>query len=400
MMIETYPLTWLDSLILQTLNPRKTDVTALTDKELEIISENVLKESYKIQSRIKNEIFSLAKKRQIRLLVRKYHSNLIFLLEAMIENQKSKEFENTGLSKIFELVVSTMDELLSFVETRFLNYLGLDERVPITYLIVHRKEMNVKLNRLRMITVNKEADKAKIKIITDALSESKELKLKTKATFRQIFYERQLLKVLIKTDYLKEATEIFSPLDEILIEMNFNNRKYINFLIEYFSNNLSLFESDCDKLGLLQLYYKDFNQIYCSGKISYDPRKQNITNVLENWFKHEIGYLEKKVEIWRDKLVSNISNEEIKDNVLESKVECDLSADQLALILRAADESRIIKARSMNLVFQTIVPYLSTAFKKNLSYQSVRSKSYNAEDRDKDIAVQTLEKIIKKINSY
>jgi hypothetical protein len=72
----------------------------------------------------------------------------------------------------------------------------------------------------------------------------------------------------------------------------------------------------------------------------------------------------------------------------------------MGLILRATDESRILKARSMSHIFKTIVPHLSTPFKKDLSYQSVRSKSYNAEERDKEIAIQTLEKIIKKIRTY
>lgn len=399
-MIETYPLTWLDSLILNTLNPNRTDVKTLSESELEIISEHVLMESNKIQLRIKNEIFSLDKKRQIRLLVRKYHSNLIFLLEAVIENQKNKVFENSSLVQFFEFVISILDELLSFVESRFLNYLGLDERVPITYLFVHKKEINTKVRKLQNLEIANESDIIKIKILAECLSQNKESKLYSKVTFRQIFYERQLLKVLIKLDYLRESSKIFTPLDEVLIEMNFNNRSYIRFLIEYFSNNLNLVEAKKDKLALLQLYYKDFNQICCNRRVSHDPLHQNISNILENWFKHEIGYYEKNLEQVADVVAPNNSNESIKDNFLKSKIECDLSADQMALILRAADESRIIKARSMSLVFQRIVPYLSTAFKKNLSYQSVRSKSYNAEDKDKETAIAGLEKIIKKIRTY
>lgn len=399
-MIETYPLTWLDSLILNTLNPNRTDVKTLSESELEIISEHVLKESNKIQLRIKNEIFSLDKKRQIRLLVRKYHSNLIFLLEAVIENQKNEVFENSSLMQLFEFVISILDELLSFVESRFLNYLGLDERVPITYLFVHTKEINTKVRKLQNLEIANESDIIKIKILAECLTQNKESKLYSKVTFRQIFYERQLLKVLMKLDYLRESSKIFTPLDEVLIEMNFNNRSYIRFLIEYFSNNLNLVEAKKDKLALLQLYYKDFNQICCNRRVSHDPLHQNISNILENWFKHEIGYYEKNLEQVADVVTPNNSNESIKDNFLESKIECDLSADQMALILRAADESRIIKARSMSLVFQRIVPYLSTAFKKNLSYQSVRSKSYNAEDKDKETAIAGLEKIIKKIRTY
>ena len=54
----------------------------------------------------------------------------------------------------------------------------------------------------------------------------------------------------------------------------------------------------------------------------------------------------------------------------------------------------------MSLIFKTIVPYLSTPFKRNLSYQSVRSKSYNPEEKDKEFVIKTLEKIIKHIKDY
>jgi hypothetical protein len=79
---------------------------------------------------------------------------------------------------------------------------------------------------------------------------------------------------------------------------------------------------------------------------------------------------------------------------------CALSTDQTALILRAAAELGILKARSLNEMFKTIVPHLSTPFKENLSYDSMRSKSYVAEERDKEKAIEALEKIIDWINEY
>ncbi len=79
---------------------------------------------------------------------------------------------------------------------------------------------------------------------------------------------------------------------------------------------------------------------------------------------------------------------------------CTLSTDQTGLILRAADELRILTAKSMSEVFKTIVPHLSTRYKKDLSYDGMRSKSYAAEESDKKIAIKTLQRIIKKIEEY
>jgi len=74
--------------------------------------------------------------------------------------------------------------------------------------------------------------------------------------------------------------------------------------------------------------------------------------------------------------------------------------DQTGLIIRAADELRILVAKSMSQVFKTIVPHLSTPYKEDLSYDGMRSKSFVAEERDKQKAIEALQRIIKKIEEY
>jgi hypothetical protein len=395
-MNNKYPLEWLDSLVLQHFNPRKADMKILSETDLRLISETVLKESNRIQVRIKNEIFALRKKRQIRLQVRKYHSTLIFLLDKIVEHHKSKEFKIPCLSKIAELIIRILDELLSFIENRFSIYLSLDERVPITYLAVSRNELQFKLKKLKLIKLNSDEDKITLAIVVNELSNVSNTKSNYKVTFRQIIYERTLLKNLEQMDNLEESVTIFSDLDVILIGMNFNSSDYIHVLIDRFLNQLNKIDNPTIKLSVVSLYFKECNQLNSNGKIIFDASQQNIKTVLDNWFKHEIAYLERQIELTAATNLKVITNNEEP----QAKLQCDLSADQIGLILRAADEARIVKSRSMSLVFQTIVPYLSTAFKNELSYQSVRSKSYNAEENDKNVAIKTLEKIIKKIESY
>jgi len=395
-MNNKYPLEWLDSLILQSFNPQKTDIKILSGTDLTHISETVLKESQRVQVRIKNEIFALTKKRQIRLLVRKYHSTLIFLLDTLVENHKSKDFRMPGLSQIAELIIKVLDELLSFLENRFSMYLSLDERVPVTYLIVSRNELNFKLKKLKTMELNNVEDKISIGIVVEELSNGRRLKSPDKATFRQILYQKELLENLTLIDNLEKSTAFFSSLDEILIGMNFNSQDYIHFLISRISRKVATLLSVQEKLVALSFYLKEYNQLNCNVKITLDARYESIKTILDSWFRYEIAYLETQIELKAD---SNFKVNN-KNEKPENKLQCDLSADQIGLILRAADEARVVKSRSMSLVFQTIVPYLSTAFKTELSYQSVRSKSYNPEQSDKNVAIRTLEKMIKKIESY
>lgn len=79
------------------------------------------------------------------------------------------------------------------------------------------------------------------------------------------------------------------------------------------------------------------------------------------------------------------------------KIICDLSIDQMGIILKAADDIKLIVSRSLSQVFRSIVPYLSTTNKAELSWDSMRSNSYHPEERDKDAAIAALEKLIRKI---
>lgn len=399
-MIKTHPLEWLDSLILQIFDPKNATGSLISESALSLTSENIAKESQKIQIQLKNEVFSLRKKRQIRLLVRKYHSTLIFLLDNVIENRKNEVFNTPKLSNSIDSIIGSLDELLSFVETRFSNYLSLDERVPITYLMVSRKELEVKLDKLKRKKMDKELNQNILKIVIAILYNLIKSDKGYKITYRQILYQKELFKNMDDFDDAGEKLNLYTSFDELLVRLNFNAQDYINCVINRIVSNLDTQTSLSDRMSKLLFIFKEFRQLYSNERIMFEPRQQNIKSVLHNWFKHEIAYLEREIEVNPSLRIGGQPKQIEAGVTLENKIECILSTDQMGLILRATDESRILKARSMSQIFKTIVPYLSTPFKKDLSYQSVRSKSYNAEERDKEIAIQTLEKIIKKIKSY
>ena len=83
-----------------------------------------------------------------------------------------------------------------------------------------------------------------------------------------------------------------------------------------------------------------------------------------------------------------------------SKILCKLSADQIGIILKAADDTKTVLASSMSVVFRSVVPYLSTDKNKNLSWDSMRKSTYHIEQSDKEVAIATLEKLILKIKGY
>lgn len=400
-MPQTYPLQWLDSLISITLNPKKNRICSITADKLSIISEQILEETLHIQTQLNNQVFVFRKECEIRLLVQKYHSALIVLLDSVIDNRNNEVFKNPELSEVMNTLVSCLDELLSFIETRFSNYLSFDERVPATYLLVTKMELKIRLDNLKEKLIKDVDDKTITDIVLGSLYTFVNSKKNYPITYREVLYQKELIKELELLKVSQRQANTFTALEELLIYMNFNSKEYINYFRESIAKRMNLFQNEADKMDRLLFLFKEFSQMHSNENIGYNLNDKNLKTVLCNWFIQEITYLEKKIHKLVDPLIDSGKRSNLpKENNKENKITCLLSADQIGLILRAFDESRILNAKSMSAVFKMIVPHLSTPYKSDLSYHSVRSKSYNAEDKDKAIAIETLEKIIKKIKSY
>jgi len=86
-------------------------------------------------------------------------------------------------------------------------------------------------------------------------------------------------------------------------------------------------------------------------------------------------------------------------NVL-ANIFCKLSVDQIGIILKAADDTKLIIASSLSLIFRLLVPFLSTERSRRISWNSMRKSTYHMEQHDKDVAIEALEKLIARIRGY
>ena len=398
-MVQHYPLEWLDSLISITLNPTKMYIRDLTKDDIQGLSEKAVIESVHIQSELKNQVFALHKESQIRLLVQKYHSAFIILLDTLNDYQKNLNFNRDDYGNITSTLISCLDELLFFIETRFGNYLTLEERIPPTYLTVSRNELKLKLDRIQKKLIADVADPSFTAIVLDNLYRFIHSKKTESITLREVLYRKELIQKLELLGKGQNHTSIYNALNELLVYMNFNSRGYINYFTKTIAEKINALQTKGERIDSLHFHYKEFSQMQSHQNMILYPQHQDIKVILGNWFRQEILYLEKTMHL-PDKSIREIKKSGNTPVIIDDKVRVNLSADQIALLLRAADESRLLEAKSMSQVFKKIVPYLSTPSKETLSYDSVRSKSYTGETKDKDIVILALEKIISKIQGY
>ncbi|HBN04514.1 MAG TPA: hypothetical protein DD434_01815 [Bacteroidales bacterium] len=394
---EGYILEWLDTLISVTLNPVKTDVTLLHLEEIAMHRNRIEDEKNKLMTSIKSLIFRIDDESKIKTTVKLYYSNLIVLFDQAMKNQIQNS-KYPHLKEISEDVIDFTNEILSLIEDRFGNYLDNRKRLPNAYLEPVRKELLTRINvieqQLNNYPASKPAAGTTIQVLKIFLNCPPD---EHSFTFQEIEYVKELCLEMERLQH-SEDRKIFSRLDELLIYMNFNSRRYLDNLTQRLTSEISSCEKRADKMERLLFYFKSFKQLPRKTEVIFNPKQPDLKKSVINWFRQEISYLEKKR--YFSVRATNLRTQNILSEKPKQKVTCALSTDQTGLIIRAADELRILIAKSMSEVFKTIVPHLSTPYKKDLSYDGMRSKSYVAEERDKQIAIKTLQRIIKKIEEY
>ncbi len=394
---EGYVLEWLDTLISVTLNPEKTDVTLLQSEDITLHRNSIDDEKNKLITSIKNLVFKIDDESKIKTTVKLYYSSLIVLLNQAMKNQIQNSVY-PQLKEISEEVIDCTNEILFLIEDRFGNYLDNRKRLPIAYLNPVREELLTRINLIEQQLNNYPAFKPAADITIQVLKNFLNCPPDEHSfTFQEIEYVKELCSEMERLEY-SESSGFFSRFDDLLIYMNFNCRKYLDNLTQRLTNEISSCEKRVDKMERLLFYFKSFKQLPKKTEVIFNPKQPDLKKSLSNWFQEEITYLEKKSDFSTGP--TNLKSQNVQEEKLKQKVTCTLSTDQTGLIIRAADELRILLAKSMSEVFKTIVPHLSTPYKKDLSFDGMRSKSYVAEERDKQIAIKTLQRIIKKIEEY
>ncbi|OJV15394.1 MAG: hypothetical protein BGO21_30835 [Dyadobacter sp. 50-39] len=399
MLEKNYTLEWLDFIINVTLNEGKTDVSTLTAKQLETIVAKAQEEKDRHISFLKHQSFHLDSRRKIQLLIRQYHASLVMLLDQAYENTSRAESNLSILHDALVSISSSLDELLGFVENRFHEYLSLDERVPAAYLAQVKREMLDRLELLRQELFVRVDNRA----LTDMVSQSLHYFIydseKRPISFREVFYKKDLLAGLEKISQQEDQQTLHRAVVELLVYLNFNSRSFMNYYTQKLAQKINAYGAVHEKMTELLLAYKEFNQMHRKPAVKLNPHHADLKKVLGNWFAQEITYLEKKHQ-WDVLPLQNQQQQAPKIKTDPFKIMCFLSVDQVALALRAMDATRVVKAKSLNTVIQTIAPYLSTPRKEDISQESMRNKSYAFEEGDKAVVIRMLEGMVNWIKEY
>lgn len=395
---NTYIFEWIDLLVSQVLNPQKEDFQNIDSDQLNKLSGQIQQESYSLYARLTNQFFSLTKPGRQQHLIRQYHSTLTLLYNQVLLYKKHESFQRYELKNIIDLVESCLEELLSLISSRYSTYLTPEGLISAPEFEAFQQKImsDTFLLKEKFTAPYPPAMALVLSRLNRLLASSYE---ELKITYRTVSYKQILIKGLLETDPDSNSSQGFTEIDKLLIYLNFNSKTYIKLLTAQLEDKLKSLENSKEKLSTLKSFYKVFSMIHPKPKAILNPQYYDLQTIIEDWFRQEFCF-HKEVAGSHETAPPASEFTALRPSVSKHKIVCHLSTDQIALILRAADESGILQARSLNEVFKSIVPHLSTPRKKDLSYSAVRNRIYNVEQIDKEIAIQTLQKMIHKIQDY
>ncbi|MEL7585314.1 MAG: hypothetical protein AAGU19_01285 [Prolixibacteraceae bacterium] len=400
-MSEGYVLEWLDDLITVRLNPAKTNIGTIQTHDVANFQRHIADEKRKIVGRIQRLVFSMQNEINIRSGIKLYHTSLISLLDQATENQ-IHYVKDHELKELYDELIACIDELILFIENRYPFYLDAHERLPSSHSSRVKNELSNRISRISD-TLHRYPDFQPVSdILLQTLLNYSDLQAKQHSfTSRDVEYIKELCDEIGKIA-TSGKNSIFTALDERLIYMNFNHRMYVDEIIQRVANDIYAHDSVEDQILKLLLHYKSFKQLQRKPNTVFNPKSQDIYGIINNWFRHECSYLEKIIKISAKPhlLLSKFPEQKNPPDKAISKITCSLSSDQIALLIRAAAELEILIGKSLNNVFKAIIPHVSTPYRTDLSPDGVRSKAYVGEQRDKEIVIEILYRIIKRIEEY
>jgi hypothetical protein len=393
---DEYVLGWLDHTVHLSLNPLK-DLPNLSARDLQLIKQRARSEVDTQIGFLHKGALLLLNQKKIKVFINQYHQTLVFLLDRSHLNLASIQPGDAERADCCKAVILCIEKILELVQIRFNKYIVKGRAISKNQGTQIQNELLEKVEKLSARFIDAPQCRALTSIIWTVIREFAAKKPST-IYYSQILYFQGLTSHLERIELTADLQTLHDRLIHLLIGLNFNDKRFVSYYIQYVASKVN--QSESPKMPELLLFRKQFYQAYVSCDQALYCESPSIRKLIGNWFKQETSFLD---QVGTEHVSAINSSENIVINTTPQtmpKVMCLLSADQIGIILHSLDALRIIQAKSMSAVFETIVPSLSTMQKRDLSWKSMRSKSYVFEENDRKVVIAALQSVIKYIDEY
>lgn len=387
----------LDNLISFELNPDLCTLAPMEDTVAEMKTNSVRAEVQRLQLEFRKQFFNASGESKSAAMIMKNYDAVVLMINRAYAYTLHREIKTSKLLLVLKAALASLQELRLFLEMNYTKYLTPDRLMTSVELMEIRDTIMAKRQGLlAKLLANGNPDEP-CQIVLCALDE---FCLKIASAEAIQVKEADYFKMIINNieNYAGQETALSTcpSLHELLLFWNLNSKM----CIRYFSLGMEMYLGSMgsidERLEYMRDQLKKVNVLPQTPDFVYDAGYPSLKTYFTDYISNEIVYLENK----KVGFLPNDSYKAEKEKVTPFKVLCGLSGDQISLFLRAAADIKLLISRSLVAVFNSIVPFLSTEHQADLSAGNMRVKSYQGEDRDKDVLIGKLQEMIKLIRRY
>ena len=357
----------------------------------------LLQQNAAMLKQFREYVYSLKSTRKIGHFINTQHKAIVnldaHLLKLIDVNSGSdlqsynNEYTQTDCLKI---TYHCLEQLVRSIENEFMSYLDKDQNVPclsgfLTYNDVAGNEYN-NVDNLTLI------DEQLRNIALLPITKLEHLKPTDLITYNQFFY-CEVYRAALQNLASKSTSLITDDrLIDHLLEYNLNALSLFDYLTDHINAKLLLVDEPIEKLKILYIELKKYNQHLTLGSVRYNDQLPNVKQQITGWIEEEIDFQLRTMKLELPFSAQNI-------NAIKGKLESGISVAQLSYTFNLLSQVGVISQKNQRDIFRFIADNFKTKLTDQISVDSIKSKYYNVETstkaavRDKMIEILNLTKL-------
>jgi hypothetical protein len=351
-----------------------------------------------VQQRMLQYIHQVPSRKKAQKYVQDHQQTLITYagqLLAYLDDEEEKVYGFSGeynLPDVFKLIFLSIEELILFIEQKFVQYLDMHGYISYHNSLISKTELLKKYNAIQAALLQSSSSEDLLSVLHEAFLKFESIK-PAQITYLELMYLKKLLEEL-ETVTKKEKVNDFQ-IASALYQLNFNSPAFLAYIMRCLDSKLEEKMLVSERLDVLYHYRKLSKQLAPKTRHAFKPGYATLEGQINNYIEEDIQRYQQELKANVPVPLSVISSP--VDRILErevSKIPTKLSVRQWAYLIRLFFEVKLFPEGNKAAVFRLFNQVLSTTHKKDLAEGSLYNRQYEADARTQEVVREKLQEMI------
>ena len=255
-------------------------------------------EAEHLRSSLLKKILSIRKKKELSLFIQNFQVACITIADKIYTHTYTVQHLPINKEEVKELlhylhaVMDTIDELLGFIELHFAKYFDKTQKLPSYYYTRWRQKIFHSLAEFKPVLYKCFDDAALINIALHPLEYFIQPPEENEFCYADLIYLKNLLSVLKQHTQKKSATGFYTPLEECLCMMDFNNDAFVFYFMQQLRTKIGGQNNNAERITQWMLYENAMHQIAAQAGCRLITEKESLSAILSKHISDEIMLLQ------------------------------------------------------------------------------------------------------------